>query len=182
MVATDCGREAMQRRERFQENVPRELGRGILTARSCCHSPVASDKLAAPSCGSPPIEWHSAAVLEYPLPTRRNLPVVTSPFWTRSSLRQDTALPRCRWETSAPNPSGVFTVCTQVAIPSETLGYACPASGSPQLRRRLMESPSSPRGPGCPEGRPVPPFVVTPVVGSRYLLPHTGNDMNWFCF
>ena len=30
MVTTDCGREAMQRRERFQENVPRELGRGIL--------------------------------------------------------------------------------------------------------------------------------------------------------
>ena len=31
MVTTNCGREAMQRRERFQENVPRELGRGILT-------------------------------------------------------------------------------------------------------------------------------------------------------
>ena len=31
MVTTDRGREAMQRRERFQENVPRELGRGILT-------------------------------------------------------------------------------------------------------------------------------------------------------
>ena len=31
MVTTDCGREAMQRRERSQENVPRELGRGILT-------------------------------------------------------------------------------------------------------------------------------------------------------
>ena len=30
MVATDFGREAMQRRERLQENVRRELGRGIV--------------------------------------------------------------------------------------------------------------------------------------------------------
>ena len=84
-----------------------------------------------PSCGSPSIGWHGAAALEYPLTTRRNLPCVTLPFWNRSSLRQDLAVPRCRWETSARNPAGVFTVCTQVAIPSETLGYACPASGSP---------------------------------------------------
>ena len=32
MVTTDCGRKAMQMRERFQENVPRELGRDILKA------------------------------------------------------------------------------------------------------------------------------------------------------
>ena len=56
------------------------------------------------------------------------------PFWTRSYLRQDLALPQCCWETSARNPTGVFTVCTQVATPSELLGYACSASGSPYLK------------------------------------------------
>ena len=35
---------------------------------------------ATPSCGSPPIGWHSAAVFGYPFQPRRNLPGVTSPF------------------------------------------------------------------------------------------------------
>ena len=59
-------------------------------------------------------------------PARCHLPLL----WARIYLRQDLDLPRCRCETSARNPIGVFTVCTQVSTPLETRGYACSASGS----------------------------------------------------
>ena len=47
-----------------------------------------------------------------------------------------------------------------------------PSIGFTITETRLQESPPSRRGPGCPEGRPVPPSVAAPVIGSRYLLPH----------
>ena len=123
---------------------------------------------ATPSCGSPPIEWHSPAVLEYPFQPRRNLPGFTSLFWATIYLRPgsgSTAVPLGHF---GPKPDG----CIYSLHPGcHTFGNTRPrllSIGFPMGKTSSKVSFVASHS-GVPRKTTCPLFVVAPVVGSRYL-------------